>query len=192
MKNYLQKLWLLFFTFAKIAALVVGGGLAMLPVIEETFVREKKLLNREEVLDMVAFTQSIPGIIAVNSAVFVGWKAAGLPGALVASLGAVLPSFLVILLIAVFFPHLDPQQPVLLGVFAGVRAAVTGMVAVTAINMAKNTVKSIPDGMAALAVLVLVLWGINPVWLILLSIPYGILLTIKLKKHTPEPDGAEK
>ena len=192
MKNYLQKLWLLFFTFAKIAALVVGGGLAMLPVIEETFVREKKLLNREEVLDMVAFTQSIPGIIAVNSAVFVGWKAAGLPGALVASLGAVLPSFLVILLIAVFFPHLDPQQPVLLGVFAGVRAAVTGMVAVTAINMAKNTVKSIPDGMAALAVLVLVLWGINPVWLILLSIPYGILLTIKLKKRTPEPDGAEK
>ena len=192
MKNYLQKLWLLFFTFAKIAALVVGGGLAMLPVIEETFVREKKLLNREEVLDMVAFTQSIPGIIAVNSAVFVGWKAAGLPGALVASLGAVLPSFLVSLLIAVFFPHLDPQQPVLLGVFAGVRAAVTGMVAVTAINMAKNTVKSIPDGMAALAVLVLVLWGINPVWLILLSIPYGILLTIKLKKRTPEPDGAEK
>lgn len=184
MKQYLQKLWLLFFTFAKIAALVVGGGLAMLPVIEETFVRKKELLNREELLDMVAFTQSIPGIIAVNSAVFIGWKVAGLPGALAASLGAVLPSFLVILLIAVFFPHLDPQQPVLLGIFAGVRAAVTGMVAVTAINMAKNTVKSIPDGMAALAVLVLVLWGINPVWLILLSIPYGILLTVKLKKNT--------
>ena len=68
----LKKLWLLFFTFAKIAALVVGGGLAMLPVIEDTFVRKKKLLSQEELLDVVALTQTIPGIIAANAAVAVG------------------------------------------------------------------------------------------------------------------------
>ena len=65
----LKKLWLLFFTFARISALVLGGGLAMLPVIEETFVNKKKLLTREELLDVVALTQTVPGIIAANAAV---------------------------------------------------------------------------------------------------------------------------
>ena len=84
----LKKLWLLFFTFAKIAALVVGGGLAMLPVIEDTFVRKKKLLSQEELLDVVALTQTIPGIIAANAAVAVGMKVAGFLGAIAALTGA--------------------------------------------------------------------------------------------------------
>ena len=67
--NKFRKLWLLFFTFARIAALVMGGGLAMLPVIEETFVRRKKLLSQEELLDVVALTQTVPGIIAATTSV---------------------------------------------------------------------------------------------------------------------------
>jgi ABC-type Fe3+-siderophore transport system permease subunit len=85
----IKKLWLLFFTFAKIAALVLGGGLAMLPVIEETFVNRKKLLTEEELLDVVALTQTVPGIIAANAAVAIGMKVAGFAGAL-AALGLLL------------------------------------------------------------------------------------------------------
>ena len=82
----LKKLWLLFFTFARISALVLGGGLAMLPVIEETFVNKKKLLSQEELLDVVALTQTVPGIIAANAAVSIGMKIAGFAGALAALL----------------------------------------------------------------------------------------------------------
>ena len=81
--SFPRRLWLLFFTFAKIAALVVGGGLAMLPVIEETFSVRKKLLTKDEILDMVTLTQTVPGIIAANSAVYIlAWpsKAQGFLG----------------------------------------------------------------------------------------------------------------
>jgi len=90
------RLWLLFFTFARIAALVVGGGLAMLPVIEEAFSVKKKLLTKDEILDMVTLTQTVPGIIAANSAVYIGMKIAGFMGALCALAGAIFPSFTVI------------------------------------------------------------------------------------------------
>ena len=101
----LKKLWLLFFTFAKIAAFVLGGGLAMLPVIEETFVNKKKLLTGEELLDVVALTQTVPGIIAANAAVSIGMKIAGFAGAVAALLGAIFPSFVIILSIAWLFPE---------------------------------------------------------------------------------------
>ena len=74
--SYWKKLWLLFYTFAKIAALVVGGGYAILPVVEETFSRKNKLISSEELLDMMALVQTIPGIIAANSAIYVGMKIA--------------------------------------------------------------------------------------------------------------------
>ena len=106
-REYVSRLWLLFWTFSKIAALVVGGGLAMLPVIEETFVDRKKIMTSEELLDMIAITQTVPGIIAVNSAVYVGWKVAGLAGAICAAVGVVTPSFIIILVIAVLFPDLS-------------------------------------------------------------------------------------
>ncbi|MBQ4315439.1 MAG: chromate transporter, partial [Lentisphaeria bacterium] len=109
-KEYFSKLFLLFWTFAKIAALVVGGGLAMLPVIEETFVNRKKILTSDELLDMISLTQTVPGIIAVNSAVYVGWKVAGFFGAIFAVTGVILPSFLVILFIAILFPELKPDN----------------------------------------------------------------------------------
>ena len=78
--SYWKKLWLLFYTFAKIAALVVGGGYAILPVVEETFSRKNKLISSEELLDMMALVQTIPGIIAANSAIYVGMKVAGIGG----------------------------------------------------------------------------------------------------------------
>ena len=98
--SYWKKLWLLFYTFAKIAALVVGGGYAILPVVEETFSRKNKLISSEELLDMMALVQTIPGIIAANSAIYVGMKIAGIGGVLAAVFGVCLPSVTIIVIIA--------------------------------------------------------------------------------------------
>lgn len=168
--NFCRKLWLLFFTFAKIAALVVGGGLAMLPVIEETFVHRKKLLSPEELLDVVALSQTVPGIVAANSAVAVGMKVAGFAGALAAVTGAILPSFLVILLIAWKFPGLNPSNIYWFGAFAGVRAGVTGLIAVTAYKLVRRTARHWLEGVALAVFLAAALAGVSPAWIILSAI----------------------
>ncbi len=173
----LKKLWLLFFTFAKIAALVVGGGLAMLPVIEETFVRKKKLLSSEELLDVVALTQTVPGIIAANASVAIGTKIAGFPGAVAALAGAVFPSFAIIVIIAWLFPTLSPDNPYWLGVFAGVRAGVTGLIAVTAWKLAKKTITGFFEATAATLFLLAALAGISPGIIIICAIVCGIIYT---------------
>ena len=168
------KLWLLFFTFAKIAAFVLGGGLAMLPVIDETFVNKKKLLTSEELLDVVALTQTVPGIIAANAAVSIGMKVAGFAGALAALAGAVTPSFLIILGIAWLFPELAPDNRFYLGAFAGIRAGVTGLIAVTAWKLGKKTLTGKFEVLAALTFLILALCGVNPGIIIVSAIVTGM------------------
>ena len=176
-KEYISRLWLLFFTFAKIAALVVGGGLAMLPVIEETFVHRNKILTEDELLDMISLTQTVPGIIAVNSAVYTGLKVAGIAGAFCAVLGVITPSFLVILCIAILFPDLNPENIYVRGAFAGVRAAITGMIAVTALNMVKKGVKSAIDGIFVFAAFcACTVFKVNPALVICAAMPAGLLL----------------
>ena len=94
MKMYLVLFWI----FAKIGTFTLGGGYAMLPLIEREIVDNKKWIDRPEFLDLVAIAQSAPGILAVNMAIFVGYKIKGTLGSVVATLGAVLPSFIIILL----------------------------------------------------------------------------------------------
>ena len=171
-----RRLLLLYCSFFRITALVVGGGLAMLPVIEEIFVVKRKLLTREELLDMTALTQTVPGIIAINSAVYIGMKIAGVPGALAAAAGAVTPPFTVILIIASLFPHLNPKNRYLLGVFAGIRAAVTGMILVTGCRMFRRTVKTPLETAVVLIFFVLaILKVVSPALLILAAVPFGLV-----------------
>ena len=183
----LKKLWLLFFTFAKIAALVLGGGLAMLPVIEETFVNKKKLLTREELLDVVALTQTVPGIIAANAAVSIGMKVAGFFGAVCAVTGVILPSFLVILIIAMLFPHLSPDNIYVKGAFAGVRAAITGMIAVTAVRTVQKGVKKSRDAViVAAAFIACTVFKVNPAVIICSAMPAGLILLAWEEKRSKE------
>ena len=168
-----RRLVLLYCSFFRITALVVGGGLAMLPVIEEIFVVKHKLLTREELLDMTALTQTVPGIIAINSAVYIGMKIGGVPGALAAAFGAVTPPFTVILIIASLFPHLDPKNRYLLGIFAGIRAGVTGMILVTGCRMFRRTVKSKLEIAVVLIFFLLAIMKVSPALLILVAIPFG-------------------
>ena len=182
----LKKLWLLFFTFAKIAAFVLGGGLAMLPVIEETFVNKKKLLSNEEVLDVVALTQTVPGIIAANAAVSIGMKVAGFAGALAALAGAIFPSFVIILTIAILFPGLSPENRFWLGAFAGIRAGVTGLIIATAWKIGKNTIKGYFEAVTAAILLAAALYGINPGIIIVTAIVLGVIYTQICAKRVTE------
>ena len=173
---YWKKLWILFFTFAKIATLVVGGGYAILPVVEETFSKKNNWLTSEELLDMMGLVQTVPGIIACNSAIYVGRKVAGFGGILAAAFGVCLPSVLIILCIAMFFPDLDPKNPWLLGAFRGVRACVTALVTMTAFRMAKKVLKSwFEYGIAAAALILVLLLKVEPLYVILGAMPLGVI-----------------
>ncbi len=188
----LKKLWLLFFTFARISALVLGGGLAMLPVIEETFVNKKKLLTREELLDVVALTQTVPGIIAANAAVSIGMKVAGFAGALAALAGAIMPSFVIILVIAIFFPSLSPDNKYWLGVFAGIRAGVTGLILATAWKIGKQTLTGAFEAVTAAILLASALYGVNPGLVIIAAIIAGSIYCKMCAVRMKKAEGAEK
>lgn len=127
----------MFFIFFKIGAFTLGGGYAMVPLIEKEIVDKNKWINREDFIDMLALAQSAPGPIAVNTAVFVGYKVLGIPGVIVTVLGSVLPSFIIILLIAVFFVQVKDNQ-IVERIFKGIRPAVVALIAVPVIRLGKS------------------------------------------------------
>lgn len=133
MKFYLE----LFLIFFKIGMFTIGGGFAMIPIIKKEIVDKRGWLKEGEFLDALAVAQSAPGVIAVNTSVFVGAKLRGAKGTLVASLGAVLPSFFIILIIAIFFKNIQNNQYVI-AAFKGVKPAVIALIFVPAITMSKK------------------------------------------------------
>ena len=126
-----------FLTFAKIGAFTLGGGYAMLPLIEEEVVKRKKWIDAKEFLDLVAIAQSAPGVFAVNISIFIGHKQSGTRGAFLCALGAVLPSFLIILAIALFFQQFR-EIPIVNSFFMGIRPAVVALIAAPVFRMART------------------------------------------------------
>lgn len=135
-----KKLIYMFWIFFKIGAFTIGGGLAMIPVIKREVVDKQGWLGDDEVIDVFAISQSLPGVIAINSSIFLGYKMAGLMGAVVSALGVILPSLIIILLIFFIFPALTANIYVQKA-FSGVRACITAMICVSLFKMAKNTLK---------------------------------------------------
>ncbi len=123
----MNKIFDLFLTFFKIGAFTFGGGYAMVPLIKEDIVEKKGWLSDEEMLDMIAIAESTPGVIAVNSATFVGYKIAGFWGSFFATLGVIIPSFIIILLISLFFEDFLEIE-VIANLFRGIRAGVTVLI----------------------------------------------------------------
>ncbi len=184
----MKKITLLFIEFFKISLFTIGGGLAMLPLVEATFVRKHGLLTKEESLDMIALTQTIPGLIAINAAVFVGHKLAGWKGSLVATAGVVLPSLVIIMLVAQFFPLQKITNVHLLTAFNCVRAAVLGMFILLAVRLGKNMLKHWLDGVLFLFLLGLLLAGLSPVGLVLIAGGVGGVYETWLKRtYLKEP-----
>lgn len=126
-------------TFARIGAFTFGGGWAMISLIEREVVTSKRWLSRQEFLDLLAVTQALPGILAVNFAAAIGDRMSGRRGAAAASLGAILPSFATILMIAIFLtPDLIENQPVVAAIFRGIRPAVVALIIAPVITTARS------------------------------------------------------
>ncbi len=129
--------WDSFKTFFKIGIFTLGGGYAMIPLIEEEVVNKHQWVKREELLDLIAVAQSCPGVFAANISIFIGYKLRHTPGAVITCLGTCLPSFLIILAIAMFF-HQAEENPVIASIFRGIRPAVVALIAVPTFNLAKS------------------------------------------------------
>ncbi len=162
-KGYLD----IFVTFFKIGCFTFGGGYAMVPLMEEAVIDKKKWIKREEIVDLFAVSQSIPGAIAINTSTLIGYKIAGNKGALLATLGVVLPSFIVITVIASFFALFQDLKTVK-AAFMGIRPAVVALILVTAVSMAKVVVKDIFGVVIMLTTVVLVVFlRVNPIVVII-------------------------
>ena len=127
----------LFWTYLKIGTFTLGGGYAMLPLIQREVVDRQHWIDEQEFLNMIALAQAAPGLIAVNSAIFIGHRIAGWKGVVATVLGAVLPSVVIILLIAMFFTDMK-SMPAVEAVFKGLRPAVVALIAAAVVRMARN------------------------------------------------------
>lgn len=174
--------WQLFLTFVKIGTFTIGGGYAMLPLIQREVV-ERHWLTKEEFIDIFAVTQSSPGIFAVNIAIFVGFRLKKRLGALCCALGTILPSFLIILAIALFFTHAR-ENIWIERAFKGLRPAVVALIVVPCITTAKS-IKLTYKQLIIPVVAALLIWqaGISPAWIILAAIAGGIIYGLKIKKN---------
>lgn len=165
---------ILFWTFLRIAAVTPGGGLVMLPILQQEFEERRKWVSPEDMVDIVAMVQSTPGIIAVNMAVMLGYRVAGVAGALAASFGAVLPSFLIILAVAALF-HTLGGSGAAEAAFAGVRAAVCALILLACVKMARKILKGWFEVVVAVASFAaLVFGGANAAALIVAAALVGL------------------
>lgn len=171
----------MFITFFKIGAFTLGGGYAMLPIIQKEVVEKKKWIGETEFLDMVAISQSAPGPLAVNISAFVGQKMKGLMGLITSTLGAILPSFIIIILVASVFLGIE-NSPVVQRVFQGIRPAVVALIAVPVISMGKTAKVNKKNFIIPLSAEVLVaVFKITPIYVILGAAAIGILDVLRRK-----------
>lgn len=184
MRDELRLYGQMFFTFLKIGAFTLGGGYAMIPLVQREVVDRRHWIEEEEFLNMLALAQSAPGIMAVNTAVFIGYKIRGWKGVVATTLGSILPSFVIILLIATVFIRFK-EHPDVEAVFKGIRPAVVALIAAPLYKMAKTAkitwfTALIPVSTA------LVIWlaGISPVWIILATIGVGLILAWHKQQKT--------
>ena len=159
-------LWDLFITFFKIGAFTFGGGYAMIPIIQQELVDRKKWIDDNEFIDAIALAQASPGPVAVNTSIYCGYKLKGLPGALVCTLGTVLPSFIIILIIAKFFYQFR-SNPVIDQIFLGIRPAVVALILAAVYKMWIKSKFGLDKLVVALVtVIIIVFLDISPIWLV--------------------------
>ena len=171
----MKELWELFAIFFKMGSFTLGGGYAMLPIIQEEIVNKRKWATDEEILDYYAIGQSTPGIIAVNTATFIGYNQKGIIGGIVATLGIVSPSIILITIIATFFTNF--QDYVLVQhAFGGIRVVVAALIFNTVLKMYKDSVKDWVGILLFIAsFLLLAFLDITPIIVIITSAIIGII-----------------
>lgn len=166
----------LFTTFFKIGLFTFGGGYAMIPLIQREVIEKHKWIDEKDFLDMLVLAQSTPGPIAVNTAVFVGYKTAGVAGAIMTTLGTILPSFIVILLLALFFAEVRDNRYVD-AAFRAMRPAVVALIVAPLMGLVKGMRWYL---VALSAVVALAVWyfGFSPAYLIALALVVGVVIAV--------------
>ena len=173
MKKEKTSLWLLFWTFAKMGVMTFGGGYAMLPILQREVIDNRGWATEEELMDYFAIGQCTPGIIAVNTATFIGQKLRGVAGGITATLGVVFPSLVIISLLAGLITHLTWGQDA----FSGVQVCVCVLIFNAVVKLLK---KSVIDKRTAGIFLIVLVGGvvlnISPVWFVVAAAVAGVIL----------------
>ncbi|MBP5170721.1 MAG: chromate transporter [Bacteroidales bacterium] len=168
-------LFKLFASFFKLGCFTFGGGNAMIPVIEHEVVEQKSWMTHDDFAEMIAVAQSLPGPISLNSALYTGYRKAGLAGGIATALGIILPSFIIILLIAIVFGEYQ-HQPVVEKAFKGIRPVVVAIIAGPLVRMAKLMHLSWKMAWLPVVTVALVCFcRLSPVWVLLAAAVGGIV-----------------
>lgn len=177
MRELIEILW----SFLKIGAFTFGGGYAMIPLIQHEVINHRRWLREGEFVELLTIAQTAPGPIALNTAVFVGYKLRGYRGALAAVLGVVIPSFLIILVVAMFFADMRDNVWVD-AAFKGMRPAVVALIVAPIVGLARGMNMWL---MAVAAAIALVVWyfGLSPVWFLMAGALGGVLWVVKRGKE---------
>ena len=155
--------------FFKIGTFTFGGGYAMVPLIQDEIVDKRKWISKDDFIDLLAISQSTPGIFAVNISIFIGYKLRGVKGSILAALGSILPSFLIILAIAIFF-HQFQDNPVVERIFKGIRPAVVALIAAPTFSMAKSAkINKYTIIIPIISALLIWLLGVSPIYIIIIA-----------------------
>ena len=175
----LRRAWVLFWAYVRITSLVIGGGYAIIAAAQDEFVRRRKWLTEDDVLEMITITQTVPGILATNSAIYVGWRIGGYAGAFAAMIGSILPSLVIIILIAAGISSIQStiDTPAVQGAFKGIIGCIVGMVIVTAVKMRKKAVRDWFGWCVGIGCLIgMVVFGLSPALLIVAAVAAGLLM----------------
>lgn len=171
----MKELFDLFWTFCKIGALTFGGGYAMLPLIQREIVENKKWSTEKEILDYYAVGQCTPGVIAVNTATFIGYKLKGIIGGIVATLGVIFPSIVIILIIATFLQNFA-DLAIVQSAFAGIRVAVVALIITTVVKLIKSSIKDYLGVIIAIIAFVISAFiGLSPVYVVIATALTGFI-----------------
>lgn len=163
----MKLIWELFYSFLKIGTFTFGGGFAMLPLIRKTAVEDKGWMTEDEMIDCLAISQSLPGMLAVNAAIYIGNRKKALAGSIAAALGVILPAFVSILIILLFLGKIE-ENPYVLGALEGIKAASVALIAVAAYKMGKQILKGkLEYFIASVSFLVVVFAEISAIWAII-------------------------
>lgn len=182
----MPKLLDLFLTFARIGGLTFGGGYAMLPILQKEVIETKKWATEEEVMNYYAVGQCTPGIIAVNTATFIGYKTCGIIGGICATLGVVFPSLVIISLIAAFITNFA-DLAVVKNAFAGIRVCVCVLILNAVVKLFKKSVIDGPTAVLFLAILAgSVLTDISPIVFVIAAGLTGVLIQTLTQKGNKE------
>ncbi len=172
----------LFLIFARIGGFTFGGGYAMLPMLQKEVVEKKKWATNDELMDYYAIGQCTPGIIAVNTATFVGYKIKGIPGAVFATLGVISPSVFIVGCIAAFISNFQELE-IVQHAFGGIRAAVVALILSAVIKLSKKSVVDIATAIIFVTVTLLsVFTDLSPVIFVVLSALCGLILKISKER----------